>query len=330
MCGGCQLGRAGALQQHRMGKPLDPRRCRPRPPRRPVRRMRPPGSWPESPWDAARLGPRRRIGVGLEAVFSPRTAARNRSSGSRMNFSPESSASQMIRLPSTSSPTTLSSRMSTSSGLAPSPISRTLLCYLAVTRLDTPGGQRRSTTQSTHCGQRADVVGLHGREHRRPAAGCGRVCGTARCRRCRWPVTPWRPPRHRRRRRSRRCRPPATATRDRSTNGVANVDASAQRVQPLRRVRGALDGPVQPAVAQQPVELLGEQDQRADRRGVVGLVLQAVLDGDRQRQEVGHPAARRRRSPRCGPAPRATGSPATARRRWRSSSAARSSRRRRR
>ncbi len=51
-----------------------------------------------------------------------------------MNFSPESSVSQMIRWLSTSSPTTLSSRMATSSGLAAEPDTQvTLLRYQSVT-----------------------------------------------------------------------------------------------------------------------------------------------------------------------------------------------------
>ena len=57
------------------------------------------------------------IVVWFEATRSPRTAALSRSSERRTNFSAESSDSQMIRLPSTSSPTTFSSRMATSSGL---------------------------------------------------------------------------------------------------------------------------------------------------------------------------------------------------------------------
>ena len=64
-------------------------------------------------------------------------------------------------------------------------------------------------------------------------------------------------------------------------------------VQPLRGVRRALDRPIQAAIAQQPVELLGHQHQGADRGRVVGLVLEAVLDRDRQREEIGDPATGR-------------------------------------
>ena len=183
-----------------------------------------------------------------------------------------------MRLPSTSSPTTLSSRMPTSSGRwRRSPISRSPYCVTG----PLPGVTRPSYPRSEPfhhpvdaLGERADVVGLDGREHRRPAAGCGRVCGTARCRRCRWPAAPWPPRRHPRRRRSRSVPTTCDRSSGSATNGVANVRRLGPRVQPLRRVGGALDGPVQPAVAQHPVELLGEQDQRADRRGVVGLVLE--------------------------------------------------------
>src|ERR1700733_11521933 len=76
-----------------------------------------------------------------------------------------------------------------------------------------------------------------------------------------------------------------------ATNGVVYGRSCAQ-VYSRPEDGGALDGPVQSAVGQQPVELLGQQHQRRDRRGVVRLVLEAVVHRDRQREEVGHPTVR--------------------------------------
>ena len=164
----------------------------------------------------------------------------------------------------------------------------------------------------------------------RPAAGCGRACGTARCRRCRWRAGSSRRPRRRRRRRSRSCRRPASGARGSATNGVAN----SRLLGPARRagcdesaVRAAAQS--RPPLPMHPVDLVGEQEQRGDRRGVVGLVLARVVDRGRQVDrnagiqrsdavDLGDPLERGR----------ATAGRATARRRRRSSSAARSSRRR--
>ena len=75
-----------------------------------------------------------------------------------MNFSPESSLSQMMRLPSTSSPTTLSSRIATSSGLSgadtPYPIRRSPYCVIGCYPADTRPTAEPSTTQSTHSSAR--------------------------------------------------------------------------------------------------------------------------------------------------------------------------------
>ena len=54
--------------------------------------------------------------------------------------------------------------------------------------------------------------------------------------------------------------------------------------------------PVEPAVAGEPVELVGEQEQRRDGRGVVGLVLAGVVHGGGEVEERGNVAGRRRRS----------------------------------
>ncbi len=51
---------------------------------------------------------------------------------------------------------------------------------------------------------------------------------------------------------------------------------------------------VEPASVQHPFELVGEQQQRRDRRRVVGLVLDRVLVRDLERQEVGDPRGRGR------------------------------------
>src|SRR5258705_10037918 len=82
-----------------------------------------------------------------------------------MNFSPESSASQMIRLPSTSSPTTLSSRISTSSGLRVRPDELDLNPLSARYPADTPGRSESFHHPVDALGERADVVGLHGGEN---------------------------------------------------------------------------------------------------------------------------------------------------------------------
>src|SRR3954463_4636986 len=98
-------------------------------------------------------------------TLSPRTAARNRSSGRRTNFSPESRISQMIRLPSTSSPTTLSSRISTSSGPDTKPDQKDPTSLSGCNRGDTPGRSEAFYHPVDALGERADVVGFHGGEH---------------------------------------------------------------------------------------------------------------------------------------------------------------------
>ena len=84
----------------------------------------------------------------------------------------------------------------------------------------------------------------------------------------------------------------------------------------------------QAAEGVQPPDLVGQQEQRRDGGGVVGLVLGGVVDGDRQVEEAGDPAARRLDlgHPRRGRRP--TSAPPRARRRRRRTSAGRSSRRR--
>ena len=54
----------------------------------------------------------------------------------------------------------------------------------------------------------------------------------------------------------------------------------------------ARDAPLQAAAVEHPADLVGEQEQRRHRRGVVGLVLARVLERGRQRQELGDPALR--------------------------------------
>ena len=100
----------------------------------------------------------------------------------------------------------------------------------------------------------------------------------------------------------------------------------------VRRGGGrACDHRRQTALREHPVELVGEQEQRRDRRRVVGLVLDRVLERGRQRQRLGNPAAARARAVDLGDpllARRGSAARATARRRTRSPSAARSSTRR--
>ena len=128
--------------------------------------------------------------------------------------------------------------------------------------------------------------GSIGREHRRPAAGCGRACGTARRRRSRSRAASWRPRRRRPRRRSRRCRRPASASAGSATNGVVYVGRLRPVVEMRRGGGRARDAAGQAAVAEHPVDLVGEQHQRGDRRRVVGLVLERVVQRGRQRQEL--------------------------------------------
>ena len=131
----------------------------------------------------------------------------------------------------------------------------------------------------------------------RSAAGCARACGTARRRRSRWRAASRRARRRRPRRRSRSCRRPASAW-----PGRRRTASRAGGARPSRR-GGRLDAVVRATIAveaapvEHPVELVGEQQQRRDRRRVVGLVLARVLERGAQRQEVGDPARRRRRRP---------------------------------
>ena len=156
-----------------------------------------------------------------------------------------------------------------------------------------------STTQSMHAGERLDVGGLDRREHRRSAAGCGRACGRARRRRCRWRAASRRPARRRRRRRSRSCRRRASAWPGRRRTASRTTLPRPSR-RGGRRGRGrALDAPVEAAVGEHPVELVGEQQQRRDRGRVVGLVLARVVERRGEREELRDPAVRRGDLARC-------------------------------
>ena len=141
-------------------------------------------------------------------------------------------------------------------------------------------------------GERLDVVRVRRPGTCRCAAGCARACGSSRCRRCRWPAG--RPTRCRRSTPSRSI-VPTTGERmaGSATNGVAYGDASAQPYRMRRRAPAArhatTPGPPRP----HPLELLVEQEQRGQRRGVVRLVEAAVLEGDRQVERGRDPAARR-------------------------------------
>ena len=176
-------------------------------------------------------------------------------------------------------------------------------------------------------GQRLDVVGLDGREHRDPqlvaaelAVGLG-------------------------------VDDPVGAQHLRDRRGVDRVvevdradDLRAHRrvgherrrvvallgpgVEPARGVGGALGRPRQAALRVEPVDLLGQQEQRRERRGVVGLVEPGVVDRDLQVAEGRHPPAGRLHVGDPLRARPATSARATARRRRRRTSAARSSRRR--
>ena len=65
-------------------------------------------------------------------------------------------------------------------------------------------------------------------------------------------------------------------------------------VEDLGRAVAAARGPLEPAVGEHPVELVGEQEQRRERGRVVGLVEAGVLERDREVERRRHPAVRRR------------------------------------
>ena len=126
----------------------------------------------------------------------------------------------------------------------------------------------------------------------RPAAGCGRACGRARRRRCRWRAG------------SRRSAAASTessksivpTTSERlagsATKGVAKSDSLGPAVEVARRGRGALHAAVEAAAGQHPLDLIGEQDQGGERGRVVGLLLARVVERRLQREEAGLPAVR--------------------------------------
>ena len=63
------------------------------------------------------------------------------------------------------------------------------------------------------------------------------------------------------------------------------------RVEVRRGGGRALDAAVEAAEPEHPLELVGEQHQRGDRRRVVGLVLERVVQRGREREELRDPAA---------------------------------------
>ena len=107
----------------------------------------------------------------------------------------------------------------------------------------------------------------------RRAAGCGRACGRARRRRSRSRAASRRAPRRRPRRRSRSSRRPASAAPGRRRTASPARGARPSR-RGARRTRAcAPTHQSRPPLREHPVELLGEQVERRDRRRVDGLVL---------------------------------------------------------
>ena len=134
-----------------------------------------------------------------------------------------------------------------------------------------------------------------------------------------------------RRRRPSRSMVPTTLERMRRVGherrGVRVTPRPSRRgCRPTRAAAG--DADVEAAVAVHPLQLLLEQEQRGQRRRVVGLVEAAVVEGDLEVERGRDPAAATRRSARCARWPRASTARSTGRRRRRSTSAGRSSRRR--
>ena len=92
------------------------------------------------------------------------------------------------------------------------------------------------------------------------------------------------------RRRSRSCRRPASAWPGRRRTASRSGRARPSRRGGSRGGARARDAPVQAAAVEHPADLLGEQEQRRDRRRVVGLVLERVLQRGLQREERRDPA----------------------------------------
>ena len=216
--------------------------------------------------------------------------------------------------PSCQSVLTVTSKCSRSSSMPDSPM-------FSATRtrvMPSPPSRSRSTTQSMQAVSACDVGRLDRREHRDRAAGCGRACGRARRRRCRWRAASRRRPR--RRRLSSKSIVPTTSERLRGVGDERRGEAPWPRPSRRGAPEDAVVRPTQqsrPPPRVHPVELLGEQQQRRDRRRVVGLVLEGVVERGGERQEVRDPAVGRPRSRRSAPAPRGSAARATARRRRR-------------
>ena len=122
-------------------------------------------------------------------------------------------------------------------------------------------------------------------------------------------------------------------TCERSAGSATNGVAYARLSRPSRR--GVADesavrsvAPGEAALGVDPVDLLGQQEQGRERRGVVRLVQAAVVDRGLQVEERRDPAAGGLDLPRRARARPGTSARATGRRRRRSTSAGRSSRRR--
>ena len=176
--------------------------------------------------------------------------------------------------------------------------------------------------------QRLDVVRLDGREHGDPQLVAAELAVRARCRRCRWRAATLATAAASTA--SSKSIVPTTCERaaGSATNGVAYVDASAQPYSRADESAVRATAQSRPPLPLHPVELVGEQEQRRDRRGVVGLVLAGVVDRGRQRRKSGIQRSDARDLARRAPARPGRAARATGRRRRRSTSAARSSRRR--
>ena len=135
--------------------------------------------------------------------------------------------------------------------------------------------------------------------------------------------------RRRPRRRSRWCPTTARALRRVGDERRRELGLLGPVVQPSGRVARCARPPSQPAVAEHPVDLVGQQEQGRDAPGCCSVwSLPRVVHRGRQVQERRDPAAGRLDLGDPGQRGRATRARATGRRRRRSPSAARSSRRR--
>ena len=120
----------------------------------------------------------------------------------------------------------------------------------------------------------------------RSAAGCGRACGRSRCPRSRSRAAPL----DRAVASTESAKSMVATTWDRCAGSATNGLATRRLLGPVVEDAGgrgrALGGPGHAALAEHPVDLLGQHDQRRHGRGVVGLLQPGVVDRGLQGEEL--------------------------------------------